>query len=68
MLLEKAFTEAKKLNNHDQDALAAIIMEELLAERTWDEAFERSHEKLEQLADDALRQLREGNVKPLSFH
>jgi len=45
MLLEKAFSEAN---------IAAIIMEELLAERKWDQSFVRSQDKLALLADEVL--------------
>jgi hypothetical protein len=54
MLLEKAFSEAQKLDAHDQDVLASIIMEELLAERKWDETFASTQTQLEKLADEAL--------------
>src|SRR5207244_1685472 len=54
MLLEKAFGEAQKLDPPDQDALAAIIMEEMLAEHKWEDAFARSQDKLSFLADEAL--------------
>ena len=41
-LLEKAFTEASKLPEQDQDALAYWLLEEMDSERKWDEAFARS--------------------------
>jgi len=68
LLLEQAFTEAKKLEARDQDALAAVILEEMLAERSWDESFARSQDKLEALADEALNQYRQGKTKPLTFN
>ena len=68
MLLEKAFDEAKKLSSNDQDALAAIIMEEMIAERKWDDAFARSEDKLASLADEALNEMHEGKTKPLAFN
>ena len=68
MLLEKAFSEANKLGPENQDMLAAIIMEELLAERKWDEAFARSQDKLALLADEALKETHEGKAKPLAFN
>ena len=68
MLLEKAFGEAQKLNAPDQDALAGIIMEEMLAERRWEEAFARSQDKLLLLADEALKEKHDGKAKPLAFN
>jgi len=68
MLLEKAFSEAQKLDARDQDVLASIIMEEMLAERKWDNAFVRSQNQLEKLADEALEDLRNGKTKPLAFN
>jgi hypothetical protein len=68
MLLEKAFTEAQKLEAREQDLLASIIMEEMLAERTWDQAFIRSQKQLATLADEALAETKSGNSKPLSFN
>ncbi len=68
LLLEKAFTEAQKLEAQDQDALASIILEEMLAERKWDQAFARTQEQLAALADEAHAERKNGKVKPLSFN
>ena len=68
MLLEKAFSEAQKLEAHDQDMLASIILEEMLAERTWDDAFARSQNQLEKLGDEALAETKSGKAKPLHFN
>ncbi len=67
MLLEKAFSEAQKLDPKDQDALASIIMEEIIAEKKWEHAFSASQDKLEALADEALDEKRQGRTKPLTF-
>ena len=40
-LLEKALREVAKLPPSDQDAVAAIVLEELASERKWVELFER---------------------------
>ncbi len=64
-LLEQAFAEVSKLPEKDQDAMAAIIMEELASERRWDELFAKSPEKLEKMAMAALRDFREGRTEPL---
>ena len=68
MLLEKAFSEAQKLDASGQDALASIIMEEMLAERKWDEAFARTQSQLSTLADEALAESRKGKAMPLNFN
>ena len=53
-LLKKAFDEASKLPEKEQDALARMLLEELASERRWDELFAGSHDLLGQLADEAL--------------
>ena len=66
-LLEKAFTEIQKLPDHDQDVIASLILEEMLAERKWDEAFAKSQDQLALLADEALTEYRQGKAKPLKL-
>ena len=38
-LLQKAFDEASKLPEGEQDALGRILLEELASERRWEELF-----------------------------
>ena len=38
-LLQKAFDEASKLPEGEQDALGRILLDELASERRWDELF-----------------------------
>lgn len=64
-LLERAFTEAAKLPEQEQDALAAAILEELESERRWDELFERSGDVLSELAEEALAEHRAGRTREL---
>ena len=64
-LLEKAFSEAAKLPEPEQDALAAAILEELESERRWDELFERSGDVLSELAEEALAEHRAGRTREL---
>ena len=45
-LLQQACSEIQKLPEPDQDAIAAIILDELQDERRWEEAFANSQEKL----------------------
>jgi len=61
-LLEQALAELQKLPPASQDAMAAIILDELADERRWDETFARSQDQLKQLADQAREQIRAGQV------
>lgn len=61
-LLEEAFAEATKLPEREQDALAAMILEELASERRWEKAFAGSSDVLAQLADEALAEPRAGRI------
>lgn len=64
-LLEKALSEVKKLPPEEQDALAAILMQELAAEQRWNESFAKSQDALEKLAQEALAEYHAGLTKPL---
>jgi urease gamma subunit len=64
-LLERAFKEAGKLSQEEQDKLARVLLDELASERRWDELFARSQDILEQLADEALEEHRAGRTKEL---
>jgi len=64
-LLEEAFAEASKLPEQEQDALAAVILEELVSERRWDRAFAESADLLAQLADQALAEHQAGKTQVL---
>jgi len=64
-LLEKAFSEASKLPQQEQDAFATWMLEELASERRWNELFAKSTHALEQLADEALTEFRAGRTQVL---
>ncbi len=51
-LLEQALAEVQKLAPEQQDAIAALILEELADEQKWDRAFAESQDVLAQLAQD----------------
>ena len=53
-LLKKAFDEASKLPQDQQDALASLLLEELKSDRAWAQSFARSQDALSQLADEAI--------------
>mgnify|MGYP006871773673 CR=1 FL=1 len=63
-LLEEAFSAIARLPEQDQDAIAALIMEELVSEERWSEAFTKSQDQLSQLADEAVEEFRKGQTKP----
>ena len=50
-LWEQALAEVQKLPEAAQDAIAAVILEELADERRWDDAFARSQSQLARLAE-----------------
>ena len=63
-LLEKALSEVAKLPPSEQDALAAILLEELASEKKWGELFAKSQDKLAELAQEALAEHHAGKTKP----
>lgn len=64
-LLERAFAEASKLSEPEQDAVASVFLAELDSERRWTQAFSSSQDELSQLADEALREFEAGETLPL---
>ena len=64
-LLEKAFSEASKLPETEQDSLAERVLAELDSDRHWDDAFARSGDLLRRLADEALADHRAGLTQDL---
>jgi len=66
-LLERAFAEASKLPEGEQDAVAALLLAELESERRWAHAFASSQEQLGKLADEALREFEAGQTLPVDM-
>lgn len=64
-LLEKALSEVAKLPASEQDAVAALVLEELASERRWSSSFAKSQDLLAELADEALTEHAAGQTKPL---
>ncbi len=54
-LLAKAFDEATKLPDTEQNALAKWLLDELEADREWSKAFAESEGVLDKLADEAIQ-------------
>ena len=64
-LLQRAFDEASKLPEDEQDTLGRILLEELASARRWEELFSGSHDLLGKLADQALAEHRTGRTQKL---
>lgn len=66
-LLLRAMEEVVKLPERDQDAIGALLLEELASERRWTEAFASSQDSLEAMADEAPAELREDRTRDLDL-
>jgi len=64
-LLEKVLSQAARLPESEQDAVAAILLEEMASEQRWSESFAKSQDLLAKLADKALSEHTAGRTKPL---
>jgi hypothetical protein len=64
-LFEKAIEAARKLPAEEQEALGAIILEEIADEARWAKTFAESQDILETLAEEALSEHRSGHTQPL---
>ena len=64
-LLEQAIDQVSMLQASEQDAMAALVLEELASERRWTAAFDKSASTLERLAAEALAEYDAGKTKPL---
>ena len=64
-LLEKALERIAKLPASEQDAVAAIVLDELASEERWAESFAKSQDRLAKLAEEALSEYKAGRTKPL---
>jgi hypothetical protein len=54
-----------KLPDPEQDAIAALIPEQIADDRAWDEAFAGSRDQLARLADKVRENIASGRVWPL---
>lgn len=64
-LLEHALEKVAKLPEPEQDAIAAILLDELASEQRWAESFAKSQDVLARLATEALAEHGAGKTKPL---
>lgn len=65
-LLEQAIAEARKLPEPAQDAIAALILEQIADDRAWDEAFAGSQGQLAKLAAKVREDIAEGRDHPVT--
>lgn len=65
-LLEQAIARLKTLPAVEQDAIAAMILEELEDEIRWDKAFTSSQDTLAKLAAEAMTEYRAGKTQELN--
>jgi len=61
-LLDRAFSQAAKLPQEAQDALARLLLEEMNAEAEWEEAFASSQDELATMAKQALAEHKAGKT------
>ena len=64
-LLEKALAEVTKLAPEAQDAIAALILEELDDEQRWDTTFAATQPQLAKLAEKVREDIRAGRVRKI---
>jgi len=64
-LLEQAIAKLKTRPISEQDAIAALILEELEDDNRWDESFARSPDLLAKLAAEAMAENRAGKTQEL---
>ena len=66
-LLQQALDAVNRLEPAEQDAIAALILDELADEQRWDEAFARSEDRLAQLAQKVRADIAAGRAVDKGF-
>lgn len=66
-LLDRAVEEARKLPEAEQEAIAALILQEIEDDRRWEASLARSPSQLAALASRAVEQVREGRCRAAGF-
>lgn len=66
-LLNQAFEKASSLPEYIQDALAAELLEEIEWKKKWDGTMASTSNKLDKLAEKALREFKQRKTKELGF-
>ncbi len=63
--LERAIERVQELPAAEQDAIAAVILDELADEQRWAESFAGSQEQLGKLAAKVRADIRAGRIKDI---
>jgi len=63
--LSTAVATAAQLPEEEQDALAAILLEEMESEERWSALFADSPNLLERMANEAIQDFQTGRVQPI---
>ena len=66
-MLEQAIDKVKHLSETEQDAIAAMILEELRDEQQWQETLANTQGLLHKLADQARDEIRQGKVSNVGW-
>ena len=66
-LLDQVIEEVRKLSESEQDAITAVILEEMADERRWDDAFAGSQPQLARLAEKVRADIRAGRVREMGM-
>jgi hypothetical protein len=66
-LLERAFKEASKLPEIEQNALAKWVIEEIKSEDRWEKTFEGSEDVFDRLADEALTEHKDSKTETMDI-
>lgn len=61
-LLDEAYAAAKELPEEEQEAIGAVLLAEIDADRRWDELFAQPSDVIERMADQALEDHRLGKT------
>jgi hypothetical protein len=65
--LGHAIAEVQKLSPTEQDAIAALILDELADDQRWDESFALSQDRLSKLAEKVREDIRAGRVRDVGI-
>jgi hypothetical protein len=63
--LQEAFNQASSLAEAQQEALAAILLEEIASETKWQKSFEGSQDTLARMAAEAIAEDERGETRDL---
>lgn len=64
-LLHEAYLAISRLSKADQEAIAAMILEEIASEDRWQQTLARTPQDLQKLAEEARKEHEAGGTMPL---